>query len=593
MSWLREKSLHAAIGKQLIGEIDRNDLTAKFTVLIRVYILIICIHRLILGASLMIFRQWTPGVIALIFSGLNYLFYKMSNEDNRKIMKNLYTAMALLWIVMTVYLLGWNIGAQHFLFSLMVFWVVTGDESLWAKMSVGIGFCAIRLLLYLYIQDHAPIYVLDPGVTNGEQFVNTIFIFLSVLFLTTVFCRETILAEEEHSRQELQRAFQQAENANRAKTTFLSSMSHDIRTPLNAIVGIISLARRRTTDAAYMDDALDSIGKASDQLLTLINDILDISKIESGEVTLNEEPFSVSEFVNRMVSIITPSVKEKGHNLKVDIHDIIHDRLNGDRLRLSQIYMNLLSNAVKYTDSGGQIYSEVYEETISDKPDQVRLVLTVKDNGVGISEAFQKRMYTAFSRETDTRTNKIQGSGLGLAICKQLVELMGGSIDCHSVEEKGTTFTLKIDLSALADVQSDGTMVEETDAMSLRGLHLLVVEDNTVNWRIIRDLLEDEGITAERAMNGQECLETLARAEAHQFDAILMDVEMPVMNGIEATHHIRESQTEWIRTIPIFAVTANAFAEDVRACLQAGMDDHISKPVDVAIVIQKLSRFKN
>ncbi|MDO4522250.1 MAG: ATP-binding protein, partial [Eubacteriales bacterium] len=389
--------------------------------------------------------------------------------------------------------------------------------------------------------------------------------------------------------EQLKKAAEAEKAANLAKTNFLSSMSHDIRTPLNAIVGILTLAKRRPEDNAYLRESMNKIGTAANQLLTLINDILDISKIESGEVQLNPEPFSVREFVNRIMSIVTPSMEEKHHTFTVEVHDIAHDRLNGDRLRLSQIYLNLLSNAVKYTDSQGEIHAEVYEQSVSGHPDQTCLVLSVRDNGVGMTEDFQKRMYQSFSRETDSRTNKIQGSGLGLAICKQIVELMGGEILCDSQEGKGTTFTVMLPITALPDAEVTETEFTEVDTSILKGMHLLVAEDNNVNWRIVRDLLEDEEITAERAENGQECLNLLEKAEENHFDAILMDVEMPVMNGKEATEHIRASQVPWIRDIPIFATTANAFAEDVKSCLDAGMNDHVSKPIDIETLLKKLA----
>ncbi len=586
------KKLREEINRQVAGNANRGNTTVKFAVLIRVYILIIGLHRLINGISLLMFKQWLPGTVSLVFFALNYLLFQFSYTKSRRFVKNLYTLLSLIWVVLIVVIAGWNIGAQHFLFSLMVFWVVTGDESIRKKSMAGFGFCVTRLILYLYVQSHKPLCYLNETVATGEQFLNTIFIFASILFLTTVFCRETILTEEENSRKALQLAYQRAEQANRAKTDFLSSMSHDIRTPLNAIVGTIALAKRRSEDIAYLRDSMYRIGTASNQLLTLVNDILDISKIESGELALNEEPFSIREFVDRTTSIIMPTIDEKNHTFSVNMHDISHDQLCIDRLRLSQICLNLLSNAVKYTEPGGDIKLEVYEENLLNSEEQVRLVLAVQDSGIGISKEYQEQMYASFSRSTDSRINQLQGSGLGLSISKQLVELMGGEILCDSEVGKGTTFTVKIVLTSLPNVRSREQAHTVSDTKALRGLHLLVVEDNTINWHIARELLEDEGITTERAENGQQCLDILDAAKINHFDAILMDVEMPVMNGKETTRHIRSSDISWIRNIPVIATTANAFAEDVRDCLDAGMNDHISKPIDVEVLRKKLMKIR-
>lgn len=424
---------------------------------------------------------------------------------------------------------------------------------------------------------------------------NMVIIFVSMISLIVVLIGWFLIRSGQNQKEvnkQLQKAAEAEKAANLAKTNFLSSMSHDIRTPMNAIVGILTLAKRHKGDAQYLWDALNKIEIAANQLLTLINDILDISKIESGEVSLNEEAFSVHEFVNRITSIIMPNMEEKQHSFSVNMHDIAHDQLKGDKLRLSQVYLNLLSNAVKYTESGGKIETEIYEESKTSKDGKINLILKVKDNGMGISDEFKEKMYSSFSRATDTKTNKIQGSGLGLAICKRIVELMGGDISCDSKEGEGTTFTVRLSLVVLPDlafVEKETMQIENVD---LKGLHVLVVEDNNVNWHIAKGLLEEEGITTERAKNGQECLDLLAQVEENHFDAILMDVEMPVMNGIEATMQIRASKVDWIRKIPIFATTANAFAEDVKSCLDAGMNDHIPKPIDVDVLLKKLALIK-
>ncbi len=382
--------------------------------------------------------------------------------------------------------------------------------------------------------------------------------------------------------------------ANQAKTGFLSSMSHDIRTPMNAIVGITRLAGKRVDDPEYMRHALESIRTAAGQLLTLINDVLDISKIEAGSVILEEEPFSVKELVKRIEVLVTPDAKKKKHQLTLNIHDIAEDYLKGDTLRLSQIALNLLSNAIKYTDAGGQIDIEVFEQNLPEQTDKSALTLVVKDNGIGMSREFQEHMYTSFAREKDTRINQIEGTGLGLAICKELVDLMEGTIACESEVGQGTKFTVCIALKIDTEEhkQEADPAEAEGSGVSLEGMHLLVAEDNNLNWKIVRAILQDEGITCERAENGQKCLELLMSVEPGHFDAVLMDVEMPVMNGKEATRKIRASGIPWMQDLTIIATTANAFAEDIQDCLDAGMNVHVAKPLDIEKLVKILAKVK-
>ncbi len=382
--------------------------------------------------------------------------------------------------------------------------------------------------------------------------------------------------------------------ANQAKTSFLSSMSHDIRTPMNVIVGITRLAGKRTNDPAYMRDALAQIRIAADQLLTLINDVLDISKIESGSVVLEEESFSVHKLVKKLSTLVTPDAHKKNRQISLNVHDIADEYLRGDTLRLSQIAMNLISNAIKYTNDGGQIDIEVYEDKVTARSGKAVLTLIVQDNGMGMSEEFQEHMYTSFAREMDTKINQIQGTGLGLAICKELVDLMGGTIACESSIGVGTKFTVRIALGidVQEHLQKDEPTMQEQPSVSLEGMHLLVAEDNNFNWKIAKAMLQDEGITCERAENGQQCLDMLMKAEANHFDAVLMDVEMPVMNGKEAARRIRASGKPWLQELTIIATTADAFAEDIQACLDAGMNMHIAKPLDIDKLMKILAQVK-
>ena len=383
-----------------------------------------------------------------------------------------------------------------------------------------------------------------------------------------------------------------AEQASDAKTRFLSSMSHDIRTPLNAVLGMTELAQKRVNDAAYVQECLDNISVSGSHLLTLINDVLDISKVESGKTTLNNAPFALEELVDGLDSIIRAQAAEHKLNFTVDVHNIPQPYLVGDKLRLSQIYLNLLTNAVKYTQTGGEVRLEVMEKTVD--TDKVELVCIVSDNGIGMSEEFQKNMYDSFARAADSRIDKTQGTGLGLAIAKRMVELMGGSIDCQSELSKGTTFTVRITLPAAVEESVPRVPVHVSAAGpgSLKGMCILIAEDNDLNWEIIRSMLEEYGIRADRAENGRLCVEMLEAAPAGTYEMVLMDVQMPEMNGYEAARAVRSSKRQDLRTIPIAAMTADAFAEDVQACLDAGMDAHLAKPVDIEKVIVTICQLR-
>ena len=520
----------------------------------------------------------------------------------------------------------------------------------------------------------------------------------------------------------MKKAAEAEKSANEAKTRFLSSMSHDIRTPMNAIIGLTMLAGKHTDDPVYVKDCLRKITVSGDYLLTLVNDILDISKVESGKFTLNPAVFSLAEVASNLVNIIRPQLTAKEQEFDVHIHKIQYEHLVGDELRINQIFLNLLTNAVKYTPEGGKIVVDLREEPVTEQT--VRLIFSVEDNGIGMSEEFQKDMYSTFSRAVDSRTNEIQGTGLGLVICKQMVDLMEGTIQCKSTENVGTTFTVTLELQkaeesedaltlpdlqlllvdddeiflesagqtltemgAEVDLAKDGfsavemmrkkhqageeysmiivdwkmpgldgmdtvreiralvgnqipvllvsaydwSQIEQevlgsgvdgflskpffrstvhheimhylkeentaqhkqlTSDKDLAGTRLLIAEDIELNFEIISDMLALHDIETVQAENGQICVDTINAAPEGSFDMILMDVQMPVLNGLEATQAIRRSEREWVRTIPIIAMTADAFAEDVQACLAAGMDSHLAKPVDLRKLIQELRRFR-
>lgn len=382
-----------------------------------------------------------------------------------------------------------------------------------------------------------------------------------------------------------------AEQANDAKTKFLSSMSHDIRTPLNAVLGMTELAKKRVNEPTYVSECLNKISVSGTHLLTLINDILDISKVESGKTVLNPAAFSVEELIRGLESIIRSQADSHGLTFSVEIGPLLQPYLVGDKLRLSQIYLNLLTNAVKYTSPGGHIRLTVREEP-SENGSSADLICIVSDNGIGMSEEFQKTMYDSFSRAEDSRIDKIQGTGLGLAIVKQMVELMGGSILCASAPGEGTTFTVRLTLPTAQADDLPKLAVEPDDERTsdLSGIRLLIAEDNDLNWEIIQAMLEDQGLHCDRAENGQLCVDTLESLPPNSYDLVLMDIQMPVLNGRDASRKLRQSAREDLRQIPIVAMTADAFAEDVQACLDAGMNAHLSKPVELEKVLTTIRR---
>ena len=521
----------------------------------------------------------------------------------------------------------------------------------------------------------------------------------------------------------LQITASEAESANKAKTDFLSTMSHDIRTPMNAIIGLTTIAEKNLGDVESTRENLRKISLASNHLLTLINDILDISKVESGKLKLNPLTFSLVETVENLVNISQPMIKEKNLEFRFHINQMEKEYLYADQLRLNQIYINILSNAIKYTEPGGLVSVDLSEEK-SDSPGCVRLTYVVTDTGIGMSPEYMETMYQPFSRQTDSRVSSIQGTGLGLAITKQMVELMGGTIDCQSEQGKGTTFTVILDIAeadkqreeirlddidvlivdddeimlqtSVNELESLGATAEqahsgeeaiemiksrhksdndysiviidwkmpdmdgietirrirsevssdipilmssaydwsdiedmakeagangfvskpifrstlynkineligeeaksvepEDDYSDISGMHILIAEDIDINWEIISNMLSMFGITCDRAENGRVCVDMMSEAAEGSYELIFMDIQMPEMNGLDATRAIRELENPWAKSIPIVAMTADAFSENVTECMNAGMNGHIAKPIDIKLVIKEIRRIKH
>ena len=508
-------------------------------------------------------------------------------------------------------------------------------------------------------------------------------------------------ARELEYQQKLLEATNEARSASAAKTLFLSSVSHDIRTPLNAILGMTQIAQNNVEDPERVSECLDKVSIAGRHLLTLVNDVLDISQIESGKLTLDPSDFELTSATEDLVNIMYQMILEKQQRIEIHLENITQEWLHADKVRLNQIWINLISNAVKYTPCGGRIDIFVREREFAEDPQRVELCFSVKDTGVGMTQEFQEHIFDAFTRAKDSRINTVEGFGLGMAITKQLVDMVGGQITIDSAPGKGSTFTVTMripkaqgpafgtplsgsrilligeymestrffleDLGARADIATgdpiacfraqsavpydtvivDRVMAQrdcldtvaalrkasadhplrifistfdhtniadeasaagadgflprpmfrpsivntlcnvspvdtfaEAQGKALSGLHLLVAEDNEISWEIVQEVLRIHGISADRACNGQECVQLLDKAAPGTYDLILMDIQMPVMTGLEATTLIRRLEQPKKARIPIIAMTANAFAEDINTYMDAGMNGHISKPLD-------------
>ncbi|MDC7288149.1 ATP-binding protein [Blautia schinkii] len=403
----------------------------------------------------------------------------------------------------------------------------------------------------------------------------------------------------EQNRKALIAAYEAAKNANEAKSNFLAQMSHDIRTPMNAIIGMTAIAAASLHDPAKLRDCLDKINLSSKYLLSLINDILDMSRIEKGKIDLLEERFSLATMMQEVESIIRSESADKKQLICFSEVNILHDKLVGDAGRLRQVLINLISNAVKYTPEGGRISVTAQEVSVR-TPDYGSFVFTVEDNGVGMDEKYLDYIFVPFSREDSELANHVQGTGLGMSIANGIVTAMQGNILVESIKGKGSRFTVTLNLklchncnnlqnSELADAHN----AEKTIYHFAAGTSILVAEDNTLNMEITQTFLEDAGLHVHGAANGQEAVEAFLSSPPGSFQAILMDLQMPVMDGYCAARAIRSSSHEDAAAIPIIALTANAFAEDIAKTMSAGMNDHISKPINYEYLLQALSKYIN
>lgn len=416
---------------------------------------------------------------------------------------------------------------------------------------------------------------------------SVVIVILIVLFLGNslrVVHRRNV--EQQKHNQELADALQIAKIANESKSNFLSNMSHDIRTPMNAIIGFTNLLLQESKEEKVRKYA-QKILESGNYLLNLINDILDMSKIESGKTTLSVNDFSIQDMCDSLNSMVQLQLKEKHLTLITNVDDITYDIVNGDELRVRQILMNIISNAIKYTQNGGKIEFCVRGSYDTRKPNYQNVQFVISDNGAGIAKEDLTTIFEAFSRVDNTSTNKIQGTGLGLAIVKNLVKLMGGTIHVESELGKGSTFTVNL---AFPIVRKETEQIsvrgqsESTDKISLKGMNILAAEDNELNAELLNELLKIEGAECTICEDGRQTLETFERSKEGTYDIILMDVQMPVMNGYESTKAIRHCSHPQAASIPIIAMTANAFTEDVQNAFDAGMNAHVAKPIDLDVL---------
>lgn len=411
--------------------------------------------------------------------------------------------------------------------------------------------------------------------------------------------------KEEQSRQILMEAYEAAKLANASKSDFLSRMSHDIRTPLNAVIGMTMIAGSHLDDSERVKDCLNKITISGRHLLSLVNEVLDMSKIESGKISLSNARFCLFELLRNLMTIVRPAAKEKGQELSLHVADVKHEYVIGDQMRIQQVFVNILGNAVKYTPPGGKIEVEAMER-FTNENGYGCYEFVFRDNGIGMEEEFVKKIFEPFSRAEDSRVSKIEGTGLGMAIAQNIVQMMNGTIQVESRKNHGSRFTVTLYLqqdiqtqqekrSSARDSTSENAGCAE-DAVNLttavfEGCRILLAEDNELNREIAEELIRSTKAELECAENGQEALQMYREQEAGYYDLIFMDIQMPVMNGYEATRAIRSSGQADAETIPVIAMTANAFAEDVIESRKAGMNEHISKPLDPDCLTECMSRW--
>ena len=426
------------------------------------------------------------------------------------------------------------------------------------------------------------------GMTGIALIIIT-FVAFTVFFGMRYATSRRIMEREIANNIELHLAAQKAEAANRAKTVFLSHMSHDIRTPINGIIGMTEIAIKNADNVDKVNDCLAKIKSTSKHLLSLLNDVLDMSRIESGKINIENKQFCLNELVIDCYNVVAGQAMEK--NIEVERKFALQRNvmLIGDELHLRQIVINILGNAIKFTPQGGKVIFFVKTDNIA--PDECDVTIIISDNGRGMKDEFMDKIFEPFSQEKESSRTQYEGTGLGMAIVKQLLNYMGGTVDVESKEGKGSKFIVKVRMKAEpVKVNEKEDLCENVD---LSGMRVLLVEDVAMNLEIAQYMLEDNGIIVTPAVNGADAVSIYMNNPAHSFDLILMDVMMPKMNGLEATEAIRKSGKEDALTIPIVAMTANVYSEDKKATQAAGMNDHLSKPVEITKMMKMLKKYRN
>lgn len=380
-----------------------------------------------------------------------------------------------------------------------------------------------------------------------------------------------------------------ANQANLAKSRFLSSISHDIRTPMNAIIGYTNLAKDYFNDQNKLQDYLEKIKISSDHLLSLINDVLDMSRIESGQMKLKEEPFSLLQVIDELKNIFISTVKEKDLSIKIELIDVVHEYIVCDKMRISQIFINIVSNAIKYTNPKGIITIKVIEEPSNDDT-MASFKFSIKDTGIGMTDEFKKNIFEPFAREDRLSLSRIEGTGLGMSITKKIIDLMNGTIKVNSTLGVGSEFIVSLRLKIANDYKTN-IENEDNNNLKISGKRILLVDDLAINREIVMTFLEMVGAIVETAENGEIALEMLKRSNHNYYDLVLMDVMMPVMDGYQATKEIRKLEDKKISNIPIIAMTANAFEDDRQNAINAGMNDYISKPIKVETLYSVIKKY--
>ncbi len=445
-------------------------------------------------------------------------------------------------------------------------------------------------------------YYIYAYLPDTEVFHNLPFSVISVMFLYflifSIFWFWTYRTNRAHQKMEQEKdekytadlliAAKKAEAANEAKTEFLQRMSHDIRTPINGIRGLVNMAEHYADDMEKQTEYRTKVKEASNLLLELVNDVLDMSKLESGEIVLEEIPFNLSKISEEVLVVIEQMAAEQNIQIEWEKKELTHRDLIGSPGYVKRVMMNILSNAVKYNRENGQIYISCVEIP-SEQPEMTTMEFVCRDTGIGMAEEFQKCVFEPFAQEHAGSRTKFAGTGLGMAIAKNLIEKMGGTITFESEKGVGTTFVIRVPFKIDLDADKREEL-KEVSEKSIKGMHVLLAEDNELNMEIAEFVLQNEGADVTKVWNGQEAVELFRNSEPGEFDVILMDIMMPVMNGYEAAKRIRSLDREDAKTIPIIAMTANAFAEDRIRAREAGMDEHVAKPVDAELLIKVIHK---